>query len=385
MTTPAEAANANAPDRMGAHRMNRRDLCRSALASWSFPVFAAPLAACGALPSTGRGAGGGGSGGRDAALLLPLTGSLAALGQNMGRAASLVTQGVAPADAPKVYDTADTAEGAAAAARAALAAGAKILLGPLRSDQTPSVLAVAGKVPVITFSNDDALGPQGAFVMGITPAQSVSTMFSYARAQGLTRIALVARDTPLGVASAQAAVRIAAAGGISLTATLLRDPAAGGLADAIRQAGGGTSPQAVFLPDGGASLAGFARGLKGSDLQILGSVQWGVDDVTADSNLAGAWFAAPPPDLFLPFADRFQAAYGEQPGIVAALGHDAALLAVGLGNARQLNHKGVTRGAGFTGVLGAFRFLADGRCQRDLTVLGIEGGKILLLGEVAGS
>ena len=247
------------------------------------------------------------------------------------------------------------------------------------------MLAVAGKVPVITFSNDDTLAAQGAFVMGITPGQSVSTMFSYARAQGITRIAVVAREGPLGAASMQAAQRVAAAGGITLTAALLRDPGEGGLVSALKQASGSSLPDAVFLPDGGATLQAFAAALSGADTQILGSVQWGVSDVAGDGNLARAWFAAPPPDLFLPFADRFQAAFGEQPGTVAALGHDAALLAVGLGNARALSRKGVTRGAGFTGVLGAFRFLTDGRCQRDLTVLGIEGGNIVVLGEVAGT
>ena len=328
---------------------------------------------------------GSGVGGRDAALLLPLTGSAAALGQNMARAASLVTQSAQGGAAPQVYDTGDTAEGAAAAAQKALAAGARLLLGPLKADQTPAVLAVAGKVPVITFSNDESLAAQGAFVMGITPGQSVATMFSYARAQGMTRIAVVARDGPLGAASVQSATRIAAAGGITLTATLLREPAAGGLASALKQASGGSMPEAVFLPDGGAVLQAFAAALKGSGVQILGSVQWGVSDVAGDGNLARAWFAAPPPDLFLPFADRFQAAFGEQPGTVAALGHDAALVAVGLGNARSLTRKGITRSAGFTGVLGAFRFLQDGRCQRDLTVLGIEGGSIVVLGEVAGT
>jgi len=328
---------------------------------------------------------GSGVGGRDAALLLPLIGSAAALGQNMARAASLVTQSAQGGAAPQVYDTGDTAEGAAAAAQKALAAGARLLLGPLKADQTPAVLAVAGKVPVITFSNDESLAAQGAFVMGITPGQSVATMFSYARAQGITRIAVVARDGPLGAASVQSATRIAAAGGITLTATLLREPAAGGLASALKQASGGSMPEAVFLPDGGAVLQAFAAALKGSGVQILGSVQWGVSDVAGDGNLARAWFAAPPPDLFLPFADRFQAAFGEQPGTVAALGHDAALVAVGLGNARSLTRKGITRSAGFTGVLGAFRFLQDGRCQRDLTVLGIEGGSIVVLGEVAGT
>ncbi|WP_156317495.1 penicillin-binding protein activator [Cypionkella psychrotolerans] len=369
---------------LAASHMTRRWFGRSFVASVSLPVLAGALAGCSGI-ATGPFKAASGAGGRDAALLLPLTGSAAALGQNMARAASLVSQASAAGTAPKVYDTADTAEGAAAAAQKALDAGAKLLLGPLKSDQTPSVLAVAGKVPVITFSNDDSLGPRGAFVMGITPGQSVSTMFSYARAQGLTRIAIVARDGPLGSATAAAANRIAPAGGITLTATLLRDPASGGLVSALKTAGGGRLPEAVFLPDGGATLKAFAAELKGSGVQLLGSVQWGVGAVESDTNLAGAWFAAPPPDLFLPFADRFDAAFGEQPGTVAALGYDAALLAVGLGDGGALSRKGVTRAAGFTGVLGAFRFLPDGRCQRDLTVLGIENGSIVVLGEVAGT
>ena len=247
------------------------------------------------------------------------------------------------------------------------------------------MLAVAGNVPVVTFSNDDTLGGQGAFVMGITPAQSVSTMFSFARAEGVKRIALVAADTALGVASSAAASRIAAAGGITLTATLLRDPGQGGLVAALRKASGGNLPDAVYLPDGGEVLKDFASGLRGSGVQVLGSVQWGVSDVSDNADLAGAWFAAPPPDLFLPFADRFQAAFGEQPGIVAALGHDAALMAIGLGKAQAMDRKGVTRSGGFTGVLGAFRFLPDGRCQRDLSVLGLADGSVTVLGEVVGT
>lgn len=366
------------------NEMTRRSFGRSLAANLLLPLTAGSLFGCGS-PGGGLSKVGSGVGGRDAALLLPLTGPAAALGQNMARSASLVTQTASAGTAPKIYDTADTAEGAAAAARLALNAGAKMLLGPLKSDQTPAVLAIAGTVPVITFSNDDALGLQGAFVMGITPGQSVSTMLSYARAQGINRIAVVARDGPLGAASVQAAQDIAAAGGLTLSAALLRDPAAGGLISALKQASGGRLPDAVFLPDGGAALQAFAAALKGSGCQILGSVQWGVSDVTRDANLAGAWFTAPPPDLFLPFADRFQAAFGEQPGVVAALGHDAALVAVGLGNARALNRKGILREAGFTGVLGAFRFLADGRCQRDLAVLGIENGNIVALGEVGGA
>jgi branched-chain amino acid transport system substrate-binding protein len=358
--------------------MTRRGLLRSAWANCLVPLISLPvLAACGdtsqtAQRSTGRG-------GRDFALLLPLTGEAASLGENMARAASLVTQAGAADRAPKIYDTQDTAEGSANAARQAIDNGAKILLGPLRADQTAGVLAVAGNRPVITFSNDDTLGPQGAFVMGVTPAQSVATMFSYARAQGLTRIAVLSRPGPLGQATESAARAIASAGGITITGVLARDPGDGGLKDAIGQT------QAVYLPEGGATLAGFARALRGSDVQLLGSVQWGVADVTVDPNLDGAWFASPPPDLFLPFADRFQAAFGAQPGVVAALGHDAALLAIGLGDGRGVNRKGILRAAGFTGALGPFRFVDGGRCQRDLAVLGVKAGTFTVLAEVTGT
>ncbi|MFN3973320.1 MAG: penicillin-binding protein activator [Gemmobacter sp.] len=363
--------------------LTRRKFCRFSLSSLSIPLLGLPLSGCGSMRSTGAGVQG--IGGGAAALLLPLTGTAAAIGQNMGRAAGLATQGLAADKVPAIHDTKDTAEGAAEAARQALSNGARLLLGPLRSDQTPAVLAVAGNVPVVTFSNDDALAEQGAFVMGITPTQSVSTMFSYARAQGKTRIALVARNTPLGVASATAARAVAAAGGIQLTAALLREPGQGGMAAALRQAGGGTLPDAVFLPDGGAALAGFARDLAGIGVQLLGSVQWGISNVTSEAGLKGAWFAAPPPDLFLPFADRFAATFGTEPGIVAALGHDAALMAVGLGNARAMNRAGLLRDAGFTGVLGNFRFRDTGRCERDLSVLRVEGEEIVVLGEVEGT
>ena len=360
--------------------VSRRGFLRSASGFGLLPALGLPfLAACGDVAQTSRAANG--PGGRDFALLLPRTGEAAALGENMARAASLVTQSGNIDRAPKIYDTQDTPEGSVAAARQAIENGAKILLGPLRADQTAGVLAAAGNRPVITFSNDDSLAGSGAFVMGITPAQSVATMFSYARAQGLTRIALLSRAGPLGQATEAAARTLAAAGGITITSALQRAPGDSGLARAL----GDGNPQAVYLPEGGATLAAFAKALRNSDLQMIGSVQWGVADVTADANLDGAWFASPPPDLFLPFAAQFEATFGSQPGVVAALGHDAALLAVGLGDGRGVTRQGIMRDAGFTGVLGPFRFLQNGQCQRDLAVLGLRGGNFTLLAEVSGT
>ena len=357
----------------GSRDPSRRDLCRQFAALAGLPLLSACAAGAGSL-----------AGGRDAALLLPLTGDVAGLGRNMARAASLVAVGAPDGSETPVFDTRDSVEGARMAARDALAGGARMLLGPLRADQTPAVLAEADGAPVVTFSNDDRLAAQGAFVMGLTPAQSVATAFSYARAQGVRRVALVARPDPLGEASALAAREIAAAGGLTLTAALLR-ASAGGIASEVRSASGGVAPDAVFLPDGGEALTAFAGALAGSVPRLMGGVQWGVLDVAGVAALEGAWFAAPPPDAFVPFLDRFEARFGEPAGIVTALGHDAALTAAFLGNSRRLSRAGLTRPEGFNGVLGHYRFLEDGRCQRDLAVLTIEGGQIVTIGEVTGT
>ncbi len=320
-------------------------------------------------------------GGGEAAFLLPLTGSAASLGQNMARAASLVPG--ARQDQPPVFDTSDTVEGARIAASRALDGGAKMLLGPLKAEQAPAVLAVAEKVPVVTFSNDDRLAGQGAFVMGITPAQSVATTFSYARAQGKRRIAVVAVPGPLGDATAEAARKLAAAGGLTLTAVLRRASEEFGIVEALRTASSGILPDAVFLPDAGADLRAFSGQLAGSGVQMMGGVQWGMVDPATSPALSGAWFAAPPPARFLPFMDEFAARFNDQAGIVTALGHDAAQMVSLLAGERSLDRRGLIREEGFQGVLGKFRFLEDGRCQRDLTVLTIEGGQIVPIGEVA--
>ncbi len=361
--------------------MNRRDMCRHILIATSLPLIGGTLSGCSA--TAGLVGAGGGTGG-DAALLLPLSGEAATLGRNMSRAASLVTVSGSGAGRAAVFDTKDSAEGAGSAAGEAVAAGARLLLGPLRADQTPSVLASAGSVPVVSFSNDDRLAPQGAFVMGVTPAQSVAAAFSYARAQGVRRVTVIARPGPLGEASVLAARNVASAGGLTLTAALLRENASG-LAAELRSAGGGVMPDAVFIPDGGPTLVAFAEGLSGSGVQLMGGVQWGIRDVAGVAALDGAWFAAPPPDAFVQFLDTFEARFGESAGIVTALAHDAALMAAELGAARRLNRSGVTRSKGFTGALGRYRFLEDGRCQRDLAVLAIQRGQIVAIGEVTGT
>ena len=158
-------------DRRELLRLMRSGLVVSALASSSSfaqpfgaqPFAAKPKAGTKVRPDT-----------RLVALLVPLSGPHAALGTSMANAASLVESS---SQLMRAFDTGGTPAGAAAAARAALKARAGLILGPLTSAEVPAVTAaVAGKVPVVAFTNDAAQAATGAFVFGITPAQATSAV-----------------------------------------------------------------------------------------------------------------------------------------------------------------------------------------------------------------
>ncbi|EHL97098.1 hypothetical protein HMPREF9946_04418, partial [Acetobacteraceae bacterium AT-5844] len=110
------------------------------------------------------------------ALLLPLTGGNAALGQAMLNAAELALfeQG-APGFEFVPRDTGGTAQGAAEAARSAIASGARVLVGPLTSAETTAAASAAraSSVPMLPFTNDANQAAPLVWPLGITPAQQM--------------------------------------------------------------------------------------------------------------------------------------------------------------------------------------------------------------------
>ena len=104
----------------------------------------------------------------------------------------------------------------------------------------------------------------------------------------------------------------------------------------------------------------------------MGGVQWGVLDVAGVPGLKAPGSPRRRPTASSPFSTPSRRALARPAGVVTALGHDAALMAGALAIRPRADRAGLTRPSGFDGVLGGFRFLADGRCQRDLAMLTIE-------------
>ncbi|WP_341212345.1 penicillin-binding protein activator [uncultured Limimaricola sp.] len=315
-----------------------------------------------------------------AALLAPLSGPQASIGQIMREAASL---GGAVGGAQAEIDLRDagtTDESAVAAALQAVEAGAKMLLGPLFSGQSRAVAQAVGRnVPVVSFSNDSAIAGGNLYVYGVTPLQSAKSVMGFAAARGLRRIAVVAPPGEFGTRSIAAAQAAAQGYGITLSEPVVSDGAED-LAARLSAASGGQLPDAVYLPSVRGGFEAQAAAIGAAGVQILGSDQWAAITPQRVPALQGAWFAAPDPIGFEAFAIALEERVEAEAGIVAGLAFDAIEMARLLGRLGQQTAEGLQRPAGFNGVLGPYKILPSGLVERGLAVLKVTDGATTLIG-----
>jgi branched-chain amino acid transport system substrate-binding protein len=332
------------------------------------------------------------------ALLVPLSGANAELGQAILDAAQLALF-EAPSDRLTLVprDTGGNAEGAARAARAVIADGARLILGPLLAAEVEAIkpLARDAHLNVIAFSTVTELAGGNTFLMGFLPRQEVVREVGQARERGLARFAALAPNSPYGHLMADALRDVAAASGGTVARVEFYDPRAGDTAPAVQrlmprpvasavpeEAAPRAPPSfdALLLPEGGARLKEIARQVKEAELeakpvQLLGSGLWDVSDIGSEPALVGGWFAASPREARRAFAQRYQAIYGHDPPRLASLGYDAAALAAVLGHGaggEPFSQQAILDPNGFTGVDGLFRFTPGGLVQRGLAVLEVE-------------
>lgn len=297
-----------------------------------------------------------------AALLVPLTGASASLGLSMRRAAALAQ----PADdaAMMVLDTGGTPQGAQAAAGLALKRGAAFILGPLFAAETRAVAAiVAGRVPMLSFSNDEGLRESGIFLLGITAAQATVAILAYARRRGVRTVAMPVGTTPWSAQAAAASLQAQSETGLIARPVTGTDPAT------LRRQFGGELPDALFVADGGTSFAAAARAIQGSGVQLLGTLEALDPSGPIAPDVVGAWIAAPDPAAFGGFAQDYQDRNGGAPGALAALAFDGAAIVRSLRAAGRLDQAGLLQTASFPGVTGALHFRADGTAARRLAIL----------------
>jgi len=325
------------------------------------------------------------------ALLLPLTGPSAGIGQPMLEAAQMALFDVAGEGFQLLpRDTKGTPQGAADAARQALSEGARLILGPLFGQEVQAVkpIAAGAGVDVVAFTTDATLGGNGTWVMGFVPYDQVQRVTGYARSRGVTRFVALAPRSPYGDAVVAALQASAQRFGGQVAQVERYEPTLADPSVPARQvAQAPIAPQAVMLAEGGdtvktLSAALLANGVDPGRVKLLGTGLWDDPTLGREPSLTGAWFAAPAPEQRADFETRFEALYGRKPPRLATLSYDATALAGALarmGGSAPYDRANLTNPNGFAGVDGLFRLRPNGAVERGLAVLEVtpDGSRVL--------
>lgn len=316
------------------------------------------------------------------ALLVPLTGANAGVGQSLANATQLAILDTRN-DRIRVTNY-DTNLGAAAAAQRAIADGNKLILGPLLSEDARAVAPIARRegVPVITFSNDISVAGGGTYLLGYAPQQSIMRVVSYARSRGVREFGGLVPNGLYGERASTALLRAVESAGGQVISLQTYDRQPGSLTAAINRMAKAGPLQAVLIADSGgvsATAVPIIRRSASASTQILGTDLWNTESsIAAAPALQGAWFASVSDGLYRQYANRYRVRFGKAPYRLSSLGYDSVLLTIRIMRdwpvgqpfpTERLSDRG-----GFAGLDGAFRFGPDGIAERALEVQEIRGG-----------
>jgi len=313
-----------------------------------------------------------------AAILLPLSGKNAALGQAMLNAAQQAVFDAAGNNFElQPHDTAGPG-GAAEAARAAVEGGVQLIIGPLFAADVPSVKAVAQSagLQILPLSTDTTLAEHGVYVMGLAPGAQVERVVAFASSHGVHNFAALIPATPYGLLVGQVFTAAVAQHGGTVTAYETFDGTPQSSQDHIKAlAAQRDHIDALFLPESGGDLKAVAdqlsvAGFDAAHTHILGTGLWDAAGVGKTSTLLdGAWYAAPDPAMRRNFTASYVAAYGQEPPRLATLAYDATALAAVLAkHGGQYDDAALTNPNGFAGLDGIFRLTPSGVVERALAV-----------------
>ena len=353
----------------------------------SIPNQPAPMLPAGPVQSFGRGP-------VQVALLLPLSGdpAVSGVGQSLANASRLAigfieaNPNIAENITISLRDTGGSVAGATAAASAAVTAGAKLILGPLKTEEVTAVGAVgrSSGVPVIGFSNNPVAASPGVYLLSVLPDMEMKRSLNWIKAQGRRGIAGAFPATPYGQAQETAFRQQAVIAGFAPTAVYTFSSAGEAqqivnqAMDQIRKGMIDTLylPDRATAPSFGALLA--QAGVTPDMLQIVGSADWEGDPAIAGApQLSGAIYPAVDPAGMAAISADYQRQFGGPPHALATIAYTATILAnvntLSMANP-PYNPVLMTSAQGFNGRDGVFRFLGNGKAEYALVLKKVAPG-----------
>lgn len=292
----------------------------------------------------------------------------------------------------RVYPTSGQPAQASAAASQAVADGASVILGPVFAEEANAagLAASAAGVNVLSFSNNPAIAGANVFVLGPTFDNTARRLATYAVRSGKSQVMIVHDRNPQGEAGRTAIQNGVAAAGGRIVATGSYEFSQNGIVQAIPGIAAqakSSGAQAVFLTADTAGALPLVtqllseNGVSPAVTQYVGLTRWDIPAATLSlPGVQGGIFAMPDPALYAQYQARYQSTFGEQPHPVSAIAYDG-MAAIGAlaKQGRGMDRASLTQGAGFVGVNGVFRLLANGTNERGLAIARIENNAITIV------
>ncbi len=324
------------------------------------------------------------------AVLLPLSGKAASIGQGMQNAMFMALDDLKNNKLElKFYDTQSTESGAAIAVNKAISEGSELILGPLMGEEVKSIseTALSAGVPVVSFTTSPQVLQKGIYSIGLLNGEQIERAIAYASSQGKTKVALLVPNNNTGLNIVKSAIMSSQTNNISLTKVGFYNPNSIDFSSIVREISSGRNFDAVLVADSGNRLKSIVSMFAYNDVLypevlFLGTAAWDSTNLSKETILYhGVYPMVSKGYGNSYFADKYKETFGEQAKPVYSFAYDSVLLASVLSgkNKSDLN-EAITGRGGFIGVNGFFKILPTGQSRHSLEILEVtkDGPRVLV-------
>lgn len=327
------------------------------------------------------------------AMLLPLSGPVSAMGQNMKNAAMMAIGDINNEHLVlQFYDTKGTSSGARVAFENAMNAHSRLILGPLLADEVAAISseAKARDIPVVSFSTSPAVLQDGIYSLGILNDDQIKNIIRFAAGQGRKRIAAVLPDNQSGLNMFTSLMRAARRNGVQLTKVGFYRPDSMDFTSLVTSMTGSSSKtseherdfgfDALLVPESGNRLKSITSMFSYYDVSapqvlFMGTSVWANTGLSKETELYGAVYPVVPLSRLDHFNQKYAELFASRPNGLSVFAYDAVMMASALStkNPAYLKEE-IVRTAGYNGMSGTFRILPNGLNEHGLDIVRVTSG-----------
>ena len=322
------------------------------------------------------------------AMLLPLRGKLASMGESMKNAAMMAIGDVNNNNlVVQFYDTKGTSSGARVAFENAMNANSRLILGPLLAEEVAAISneAKSRGVPVISFSTSPSVLQPGVYSIGLLNDDQINSVIKYAVGQGRKRLAVVLPDNQSGINMLKSVMKAGRDNGMEVTKVGFYSPTAmdfTGLASSMAggaREGGDAGFDALLVPEYGNRLKSITSMFSYYDVSapqvlFMGTSVWANTGLSKETELYGAVYPVMSMSRQHSFASKYKELFGQTPNGLGIFAYDAISMASAMANQKGNIVAQIVKPDGYSGMSGLFRILENGQNEHGLDIVRVSAG-----------